>query len=93
MNASLENIQLVFVCLIIGVYAIWRGVLAIYGINSKIPIIYNLGMHISNLILGRHKTAKIEEEMNDSNKSRRYGIFFLMIGVFFIIGGIFLLFA
>jgi hypothetical protein len=74
-------------------YSILIGIFALTKRDIKIPGLYQLGLFLSKLILGKAKTSNFEKEMMDPHKVVRYAIFWILIGLVFLAGGVFLLFA
>lgn len=76
-----------------GIYSIITGLLALANMNIKIPGFYPFGTFISNILYGKKKVSKFEEEMMDRKKAVRYGIFWILIGLASLSIGVFFLFA
>lgn len=76
-----------------GIYSIMTGLLALANTNIKIRGFYQFGVFISNMLYGKEKVSRFEEEMMDRKKAVRYGIFWILIGLASTAIGIFFLFA
>lgn len=76
-----------------GIYSIATGLLALANMNIKVLGFYQFGAFISNILYGKEKVTKFEEEMMDQKKAVRYGIFWIVIGLASVFIGIFFLFA
>ena len=87
-----NNITIIAIIYCIGgLYSLISGIFAIANIDMKIPLVYEVGVFISNLLYGKKKTQNFENELNDPKKRIRFGIFMCLIGLLFLGGSVYLL--
>jgi hypothetical protein len=91
MNISYENIIIAIIYLLIGIYSLVTGILALAKRDIRVPGFYQFGAIILRKVRGQDKVARFENDMLDRKKVIRYGIFWIFMGLIALAGGIFVL--
>ena len=93
MDILSERIIIATICLVLGIYSLLTGMLALANKDIKLPGFYQLGVFLTKLIYGEDRVTSFENDMKDRKKAIRYGIIWTLMGLIALAAAIFVLFV